>query len=529
MSNRSFTALALLVTTAATACGSSAADVTDRAVGDGDASTAPAQQPSGSDTDAGGPKAEAVTGTPDNDSITEAAGVFVAPSGNDNTDGTRARPLKTFAAAITTAARVGKIVFACTGTYSEALIVSDSISIIGGLDCADPMRWKTGAVPSRIESPTSPAVTATAITSPTRLEALDIAAPDATSPGASSIGVLADHSPGLTLVGSKIAAGKGANGTDGVAAIPLVESGHPDGYDGYAFGPCATGIKGINLCLDLHYQPIDFTGASGGTSKCTGAADHDGLPGGQGGTGGVWEPSGTPAKPWKPVAGLAGAGAGALAGGGARGARGTDAPAPSELGSLTANGYLPANGSVGSEGKPGAGGAGAKGGDWQEMNAYAAGVTMGTYWHGSGGAGGGAGGCPGLPGGAGTGGGASLGVALVESPIVLDGVAISSSTGGTGGLAAFGGQALTGGRGGNKFGNPSDAGRGGDGGFAGASTNGGSGPSIGILSTGAKPVMKGTSKATHGKGGAAIDQRVDITLGAVKGTPGGIEADTKAL
>ena len=528
----SFTALALLLASAAPAC--SSFGNTDRADDSADAAP-PGQQPSGSASDAGdagGPKAEEVTGTPDNDSITEEKGVFVSPSGNDSADASRARPLKTLSAAITTAARAGKIVFACTGTYAEAIVVADSISIIGGLDCADPMRWKTGADSSRIVAPTSPAVSAKQITAPTRLERLEIIAPDATAASASSIGLFADHSPSITIVGSTITAGKGANGADGAAAIKPQEKGSPGGGASPVAANCTGNAFGINPCKNLMNVITNVSGGFGGTSMCVGASgNHNGTPGGVGGAGGIWQVTPIPFGPdlFIKYNGLAGGQPGG-SGFGSDGGTGIDGTPPAPMGTLTADGYVAADGSVASDGFPGSGGAGGYGGDDKEIGLPAEhGAKSGEIWRGVGGPGGGAGGCPGLAGGAGAGGGASLGLALIESPLILDGVQVTSSTGGTGGHGAFSSSPLSGGGAGLSLTQKVSAQKGGRGGFAGASTNGGSGPSIGILLTGAAPVLKGNSKATHGGGGAAIEEHASPFVASIKATPAGIEADMKTL
>ena len=539
MPHSSLTSIALLLAIAVPACGTDTNAV--------DPGTTPPLGSSGGSDDAG-TKAGPVKGTPDNDSITEENGIFVAPSGNDSSDGSRGRPLKTLSAAITTAARAGKIVFACTGTYAEALIVSDSISIIGGLDCADPLKWKTGAAPSRIESPTSPAATAKSIASPTRLEALDIVAPDATEPSASSIGFLADHSPGLTIVGSKITAGNGANGANGTAGIVLTQTGAVDGKQ--SVGPILCHPPGggmLGLAGTCGYSPLSGaysaqSGASGGTSKCTGAAGKDGSAGGAGGTGGVWQAkAGVGAFPnrWDPYQNNNDAFGGVGTGGAGTGANGTDggngAPAL-DMGTLTADGYTPASGNPGSDGSPGFGGHGATGGSTADMGTPNAGqFNSNEIDSGLGGAGGGAGGCPGLAGSQGTGGGASLGVALIESPIVIDGVAIQSGKGGSGGLGTYGSDATAGGRAGASFAkNPaSTAGDGGRGGLAGISTNGSNGPSIGILTMGAAPTRQGTTKVTPGAAAPAIAaQSKTDTLGnprTIPATPAGVAVESKSL
>ena len=532
----SFTALALLLTTAA-ACGK----FSDPG-GDGPGESPPSESPPSGDNDSGdGPKAPPVKGTPPNDTITEEHGVFVAPSGRDTNDGARARPLATLNAAITVAAKAGKIVFACTGKYPEALVVSDSISVIGGLDCADPSSWKTGAAASRIESPTSPAVTARSITTETRLESLDIVAPDVSAPSASSIGLFADHAAKLTVASSTITAGNGANGTNGAAGVQLTPS-VARGAASRAQFTCPQGVaRNLNPCWNgITNTWLNVPGGAGGDGTCGGADGHNASPGSRGGAGGMMESvyfgsvekpnpfyelvvNGDPNYTDKPGG----------AGTGAAGVDGTNGAPASALGTLTADGYVPQDGRPGTDGQPGAGGHGGAGTAVTGTPTIAMGQSHAVV-AGQGGPGGGAGGCPGLAGGAGTGGGASLGVALLESAVVLDGVTVTAKAGGIAGRGTFGGTPSDGGEAGTN--QSSDASKnaapGGRGGLAGLSTNGASGPSIGILVSGGAPIMKGSTKATPGNGGAALPGLTIYMLGiprTIPGTPEGLSVDIKTL
>ncbi|HSO37787.1 MAG TPA: hypothetical protein VLT33_34910, partial [Labilithrix sp.] len=279
-----FTSLALLVAAVVTpACGTFGTDPA------GEASADPAAP--GGDT----PKAKEVDGTPDASEITEELGVFVAARGRDGNPGDRQNPLLTIQAGIERGKKLGKRVYVCSGTYREALTLSDSIAIIGGLSCDLPT-WKAGGAPSRIESPTSPALSAKDITTTTRLEGLDVVAPNASEPSASSIGLLADRAPGLVIVSSKITAGNGARGIDGASGIQLAPAasvaGLPSvvpfkcvagggGGGGVMLGTCSLGVGGW-------IKPPKGAGAVPGT--CVGAPGHDGGAGGAGGAGGLWEP-----------------------------------------------------------------------------------------------------------------------------------------------------------------------------------------------------------------------------------------------
>lgn len=173
-------------------------------------------------------KAPPVGGPAASNELTEAFGVFVATSGSDTGDGTRASPLARIQPAIDLAKKLGKRVYVCSGAYQEALVLADSVSIIGGLSCVT-SNWKTGAAPTRVESPTSPAILAKDIASPTRIEGLDVSAPNATEPSGSSIGLLADHAGALVIASSKITAGDATKGDDGTEGLALTNAATANG------------------------------------------------------------------------------------------------------------------------------------------------------------------------------------------------------------------------------------------------------------------------------------------------------------
>ena len=511
---RSFTSLALVLAAfVGTACGSSSSD--------GASSPAPARP--GDDA----AKAPPVNGTPDASEITEAFGVFVAPNGRADNAGTRERPLASIQAGIDLGKRTAKRVYVCSGTFREALVLADSISIIGGLDCGL-STWKLGAAPTRVEAPSSPAVRAKDIASATRIEGLDIFAPHATQPSGSSIGLLADHAKGLVIASSKITAGDGANGTDGAEGIQLVQSASARGGNAARAAICSH----PDTCSFVLGSWVKPRSGYAGTSTCAGAPGHDGLPGGEGGsgglfvsTGGSWDYyfSGLPTDKNAPSYGEARAGTA-----GADGAIGTPGSA---LGALSADGYAAADGVPGTNGAPGNGGRGGRGGN----PLLSAGVAAPDAWRGEGGDGGGAGGCPGLAGAAGTGGGASIALALIDSPVVVDGTQLIAGKAGTAGRGTFGSDPTLGGAAGTPWSaDPVFTGRpGGQGGLAGISTNGGNGPSAAVLYSGAAPSIRGGAKLLPGKGGAAIDTRSRSdafgNIRTIAATPAGISKDILAL
>ncbi|HSO34322.1 MAG TPA: hypothetical protein VLT33_17420 [Labilithrix sp.] len=537
-SNRLFTSLVLvLATSSAVACGSSARSNDDPSV----------PSPSRDDAGNGGgdaattPKADPVNDTPAPSEINETLGVFVAPSGAANGDGSRARPLATVQAGVDLGKSVGKRVYVCTGTYHEAVTLADSISVIGGMDCSA-ATWTVGGARSRIEAPSSPAVRAKDITSPTRIEGLDIVAPSATEPGASSIGMLADHSAGLTLAKSSVKAGDGASGADGTEGIALtLDAVAAKGEDTVPDGKCVTGVTCSGVAAGGAIDWKSSRGGVGGTSLCSGAPGHNGQSGGAGGGGGLFvrsAPSPVLPRPpavWEYYTGRFlspvskpsfGEDRSRLpAPGGASGVSGAS------LGTLGVDGYAGVAGGAGTDGSPGYGGFGGRG---SNPTTPADNAAVSDTWRGLGGPAGGAGGCPGLAGTPGGGGGASIALALIDSPMVVDGTQLTAGKGGAGGHGTFGSDPTAGGAAGAELsGDPNNAARGGGrGGAPGISANGSSGPSIGILHSGAPAKLQAGGRATAGTGGAAIAERSHDDAGNVRtipATPAGLAKDVLAL
>ena len=491
------------------------------------------------------PRAPAVGGPPDPSELTNTLGVFVAPSGADNADGTRERPLARIQPAIDLAKTLGKRVYVCAGTYREALVLADSISIIGGLDCGGG-EWRTSLGFSRVEAPSSPAVRATDIKSPTRLDGLEVVAPNATAPSGSSIGLIAERAGGIAFARSKITAGNAMKGDDGVEGIQL--SNAPTGTTRGAAIPGATQCVAGSACkLDMFgaYWVMPAGGA-GGTNTCVGASGFVAEAGGVGGSGGLREVSsipngGNPIAVWrdytnqpsyapKPAP---------LGRTGAPGADGADRPAAPATGTLSRDGYIPADGANGTNGATGFGGSG---GDGLPPHALIFSATLQNQeavYRGWGGGGGGAGGCPGLAGTAGKGGGASIAAMLIESPITFDGTQLTAGQGGNPGHGSLGSIPTVGGL----RSNPEIPGQnfqltaalgddGGRGGAAGVSSNGGSGPSLGIAHVGTAPKLSGGSTSTPGTGGAAIAVQSRTALGITKivpATPAGVSKDVLAF
>lgn len=473
------------------------------------AAAQPAPAPPPRKDEPGPPKPPSLQGTPTESDLVESRGVFVTEKGSDDGDGTRLRPFGSIAKGIAQGRASGKHVYVCQGTFHEAITLEDGIAVIGGLDCSRAEEWKAGAGRSRLEAPASPAVRAANVTSPTRFERFEVIAPDAAQPSGSSIAFIADKSPGLTIADSRIVAGNGASGKPGTEGIQLVQTGLIDGVAGIAAGPyCQLHANRCELNL---YTAVN--GPRGGRSTCSGAAGHDGEPGGNGGSGGVYQSqNGLLGYSWQVYTGVGATPSGALPGGpgsGAAGSAGQNGASANGVGALGADGYAPADGTKGTDGEPGKGGSGTAG------TAPLANPSLyrGEIWSGEEGSGGGAGGCPGLAGTPGKGGGASIALLLVESPIAISQSEIRSAGGGAGGRGSLGSTPTPGGAG------AKGAANGGNGGASGVSGSGGGGPSFAIAHTGGAPKLASTTaKAGHGGAGVPEETTTDA-LGNAKTLP----------
>lgn len=437
-------------------------------------------------------------GTPVVDELVESFGVFVSTTGKAGGDGTRMSPFATIAEGIEAAKQNGKRVYVCEGTYREAITIADGISMVGGLDCSSP-KWTLGNARSRIESPTIPAVTASSIAKTTRFERFEAIAPDATSDSPTSIALAAKDAASLTIAKSRIVAGNGASGAEGVEPSPTVVTGNPDGSAGmnkreYCWW---TGDKTCFETYGFNREP----GGAGALIKCNGVEANRG---GEGGSGGVWEvtiPPGqtvaipTPKSGLTATAGVAPS-AGSVAGtSGASGGRGV----------LTREGFITGDGTKGTKGASGVGGAGGTGAapgtaDFQGQ----------PYWYGTHGSGGGAGGCGGVAGTPGKGGGASIAAFVVDGAVKIVASELVAKRGGNGGRGTFGSAPTAGGKGGPMIDNTvgTNGSPGGAGSPAGASGSGAGGSSIVLVFFGAEPKLDATTLAVGepGAGVAEMDQ-----------------------
>ncbi|MEO7112915.1 MAG: hypothetical protein ABI183_20905 [Polyangiaceae bacterium] len=475
--------------------------------------------------------------------INEAYGVFVATTATAaGADGTRAHPFATLQAGITSAKTQQKRVYACVGTYAEQITIADGVSVFGNLDCAHD--WAPITQHALLKAPTSPAVRADQIQSPTRIDSLDIDAPDGTPASKNSIGVIATASPGLTIANATIQAGAGFDGIGGVEGAQLVQSsdgnGAGSGSGGVAYNAALSPHPDLSVCPG--YRPLPSASclpntASGGTTSCVAPADAgvDAAPfqpgvGGTGGAGGECSltdtcTTGVGAGVMEvacctdtPAAGGAPSGNAPIAGTNGRNA----------VGIWSGTTYVSGDGVGGTDGSPGQGGAGGGGIDPFLLDYGTTHKAAGYIGQGISGSGGGSGGCPGLAGTFGTGGGASIAI-VTDSAIILDTCVVKSGNGGRAGQGTFGSAPTSGGGGGPPIdpptggsGPPGSGKSGSAGGTSGWSGNGGAGPSYAIASHGAAPVLKNTTSQA-GIGGKGVPQR---TLGAktIPATPDGSAA-----
>ena len=324
-------------------------------------------------------------------------GVFVSSSGSDENAATKEAPVKTLRAALALAeANETRRVYACAETFEEAVEVTGSVRIYGGLDCASGWGWageqrktvltaKTGEIPLVVRGGGAEAKVRV---EDVHVQARGIEPGDEQLAGASSIAAVAED-VNVELARCVLEAGDAAAGAEG-AAHETSAMGGEDGEPGVeacsgerAFG----GASVKNDCGTPEDASDDSLSGAGGIGQAdSGGAGSKGTPGTKlnGGAGEEEAPT--------------------VCSEGMSGENGTDGmpgAGASGLGELSASGYVGAAGGDGVKGttaQGGGGGGGAKGGAGADKcpNEASAGGASG----GSGGAGG-CGGAGGRGGGAG--------------------------------------------------------------------------------------------------------------------------------
>ncbi len=428
------------------------------------------------------------TKTPSEDPcvIEDSYGVFVSPTGSDTANGKKSAPYKTIGRALAAAKGAAKRVYVCEGTYTEAVTIDtavDGAQIFGGFDCTT---WSYGSANSPVVKPSSGvALMLKGLTSGATIEDLEFDAPNATTPGASSIAALSDTSTSVVLRRVKLVAGAGADGAPGVNGAKGDDGAMP-GVDQQ--GKSATCAADAGALQNGGIWPSAVCGSRGGGGGTA-------FQGGPGGTG----VAGTPVMNMNggPIGGDGQKGVdGASAANGAPGAAG---------GTFSAMGYTPAPaGGDGANGNPAQGGGGG--------GASSATGPMSMSCLGASGGAGGMGGCGGKLGTGGASSGASIALLSWQSAITLDSCRLTAGRGGAGGKGGDGGPGglgKPGAAGGSGLVNGSDTiakggngGPGGNGSTGGAGAGGSGGPSYALVYKGTKPTGSSTT-FTPGTGGSA--------------------------
>ncbi|MBI4699824.1 MAG: DUF1565 domain-containing protein [Deltaproteobacteria bacterium] len=137
-------------------------------------------------------------------------GVFVSSSkGDDQAAGSKATPLATLAAAIAS----GKTrIYLCAESFKESVELPAGVSLYGGLECTGDWSYAKGK-PSEIAGAPNSIALRISGGGEAAVADVDVTAPDATEPGASSIAVLVDTAT-VEIARAKLAAGKGADGAE---------------------------------------------------------------------------------------------------------------------------------------------------------------------------------------------------------------------------------------------------------------------------------------------------------------------------
>ena len=391
-------------------------------------------------------------------------GIYVATTGDDTYEGTRARPLKTITAAISAALAAGSDVYVSAGVHDECANLANGVSLFGGYDPATWARdtFTLSVIPSYTTTIQGGAIAVDGNgVKDAVIDGFTITSANGAITGEGSYGVRLYNS-NIEMKNCSITAGNGAPGANGLnitTSQATANSGNP----------------GSNGERDNGELRLDFIieGGTGGTSPFgrnggKGGYGRLGNQGGYGETGLVGTPGGYGAWyciwPQDPVNGQDGTK-------GSDGSTGLNGKGGLS-GSIISNVWVSSSGNIGETGQHGNGGGGGGGGSGQQV--IIADVPILSSWGtGGSGGGGGAGGAAGTGGYGGGGGGASIGIFLIDSIVHLKNCTIASTNGGNGGSGGAGGTGGNGGNGGN--GGSGDNGEVGAGGSGGAGGKGGTG------------------------------------------------------
>jgi hypothetical protein len=413
-------------------------------------------------------------------------GVFVSPLGDDEHGaGTPDAPFRTLKAGLVSAkANAVRNVYLCADTSTQYVLpgtleltaadVGD-VSVFGGFACRRSARWiYDPKLQARFVAQVPNAIRFSHIESAVYIENVSITATDATKEGESSIAVMAVQSPHLAFNRVNVEAGKGMRGANGDLYTFAAEEGIA-GKDGVV--ACSTGIGGTAVTKVCEGTSLVSKGGQGGSGIPSLQTNGDrGLPdyllafgeAGYGETGKACTVGGDGSR-------------------GNDGARGDGGTGQGWL-SIT-NGYIAVPGKTGLTGTPGQGGGGGGGAAPPSI-----GCPNGAPAYGASGASGGTGGCGGKGGAPGLGGGASIALGLINSPVRITNSTLRAKEGGAGGDGANGQTGGSGKSGGSaKSGVNSRescaGGRGGQGGEGGRGGGGAGGASVAVAYVGEIPLQ----------------------------------------
>ncbi len=424
------------------------------------------------------------------DPVDDGCGVFVSSSlGKEGNSGAKMASVKALGEAVTLAKTRGRRVYACAESFAEALVVTEGVTIYGGLDCTKGWAYVGETKKSLLNGPADQ-IALVVMSEATTVEVVDftITAASATTPGGSSIAAVVDH-VALDLTRCDLVAGDGA---EGVAGMPYASTGQAG----------EMGVNGGDAC-----SANSIIGADPVSRMC-GATDSTSGNGGNGLTNSGGD--GSDGLPVMAMNGGAGEGAMACTAGtkgsdGAPGDPGDGAMAPGAINKTGLTVPAGGDGMLGAVAQGGGGGGGAKGG--VAANKCPAGMAGGA----SGGSGG-SGGCGGAGGKGGSAGGSSIALISLDASLTFAGVTLTTgkgAKGGAGGLGQEGGQGGPPGAGGKvpmgaMLNLACSGGPGGQGGKGGQGGGGLGGHAIGIAYAGAAaPSIKGATftKGMPGDGG----------------------------
>ena len=237
--------------------------------------------------------------------------IFVAPTGDDASAGSKEKPLRTLGKAVLAAkgSGVGRV-YACRGIYDEALVIPPGITLVGALDCYEGT-WAPTDDKSVIAGAADKVAVRFLAGEKIVLDGFKVVAANASAPGGSSIAAIAAPEASVDIRRSEISAGDGAVGVDG-----------EDGVPGLDAPPVDLLNEGQPLCSGTKGNP-------GGPPHMNSCGDDGELSiGGEGGFGGIDTggdgSSGEPVSPGTGEGGVTGAACFKVGGSGHAGAAGAD-------------------------------------------------------------------------------------------------------------------------------------------------------------------------------------------------------------